>query len=79
MEFIDTHCHIYYDKYQDDINNVINKANENNIKYFDENLRITIIHMNWNPLLKKIPSKIVRNMGLKNIIPVILSYIFLVL
>jgi len=33
MEFIDTHCHIYYDKYQDDINNVINKANDNNIKY----------------------------------------------
>ena len=33
MEFIDTHCHIYYDKYQDDINDVINKANDNNIKY----------------------------------------------
>ena len=33
MEFIDTHCHIYYDKYQDDINDVINKANDNNIKH----------------------------------------------
>ena len=33
MEFIDTHCHIYYDKYKDDINDVINKANENNINH----------------------------------------------
>tara|TARA_Y100001970_G_scaffold43642_2_gene54393 strand:+ start:2997 stop:3752 length:756 start_codon:yes stop_codon:yes gene_type:complete len=32
MEFIDTHCHIYYDKYQNDINDVINRANNNNVK-----------------------------------------------
>ena len=32
MEFIDTHCHIYYDKYQDDIKDVINRANDNNVK-----------------------------------------------
>ena len=31
MEFIDTHCHIYYDKYQDDINEVISRANNNNV------------------------------------------------
>lgn len=31
MEFIDTHCHIYYDKYQDDIDNVINRAKDNNV------------------------------------------------
>ena len=32
MEFIDTHCHIYYDKYQDDINDVIDRAHDNNVK-----------------------------------------------
>jgi len=31
MEFIDTHCHIYYDKYEHDINDVINRANNNNV------------------------------------------------
>jgi len=33
MEFIDTHCHIYYDKYQNDISDVINRANDKNIKH----------------------------------------------
>ena len=33
MEFIDTHCHIYYDKYQDDIDDVINRANNNNVNH----------------------------------------------
>ena len=33
MEFIDTHCHIYYDKYQDDIEDVINRANNNNVNH----------------------------------------------
>ncbi len=31
MEFIDTHCHIYYDKYDHDINDVINRASNNNV------------------------------------------------
>jgi TatD DNase family protein len=31
MEFIDTHCHIYYDKYNHDINDVINRASNNNV------------------------------------------------
>jgi Tat protein secretion system quality control protein TatD with DNase activity len=30
MELIDTHCHIYYDKYQD-IDEVVDRAIENNI------------------------------------------------
>jgi len=33
MEFIDTHCHIYYDKYQNDISDVINRAKNKNIKH----------------------------------------------
>ena len=33
MEFIDTHCHIYYDKYQNDISEVINRAKDKNIKH----------------------------------------------
>ena len=33
MEFIDTHCHIYYDKYQNDISDVINRAKDKSIKY----------------------------------------------
>ena len=33
MEFIDTHCHIYYDKYQNDITDVINRAKDKNIKH----------------------------------------------
>tara|TARA_B100001996_G_scaffold349390_1_gene308066 strand:- start:1923 stop:2678 length:756 start_codon:yes stop_codon:yes gene_type:complete len=31
VEFIDTHCHIYYDKYDHDINDVINRASNNNV------------------------------------------------
>lgn len=33
MEFIDTHCHIYYDKYQNDISDVINRAKDKSIKH----------------------------------------------
>ena len=32
MYFIDTHSHIYYDKYSDDIDEVIDKAFQNNVK-----------------------------------------------
>ena len=32
MNFIDTHCHIYYDKYNKDIDSVINRAMDNNVK-----------------------------------------------
>ena len=31
MNLIDTHCHIYYDKYSDDIDQVINRSIEHNI------------------------------------------------
>ena len=31
MNLIDTHCHIYYDKYNDDIDQVISRSKENNI------------------------------------------------
>ena len=31
MELIDTHCHIYYDKYNNDLEEVIDRAKENNI------------------------------------------------
>ena len=31
MDLIDTHCHIYYDKYIEDIDQVINRAKEHNI------------------------------------------------
>ena len=31
MNFIDTHCHIYYDKFNHDIEEVINRAKENNV------------------------------------------------
>ena len=31
MELIDTHCHIYYDSYKKDIDDVIKKANKNNV------------------------------------------------
>ena len=32
MYYIDTHSHIYYDKYEDDLDEVINRAQDNNIK-----------------------------------------------
>ena len=32
MKFIDTHCHIYYDKYKDDLDQVVDRAIENNIE-----------------------------------------------
>ena len=32
MYFIDTHSHIYYDKYNDDLDLVINKSINNNVK-----------------------------------------------
>ena len=31
MQLIDTHSHIYYDKYKDDLNEVVNRATSNNI------------------------------------------------
>jgi len=31
IKLIDTHCHIYYDKYRDDIDEVINRSKYNNI------------------------------------------------
>ena len=31
MNLIDTHCHIYYDKYSDDIDQVFNRSIEHNI------------------------------------------------
>ena len=31
MQLIDTHSHIYYDKYKDDLSEVINRATANNI------------------------------------------------
>jgi len=31
VNFIDTHCHIYYDKFNHDIEEVINRAKENNV------------------------------------------------
>ena len=31
MQLIDTHSHIYYDKYKDDLNEVVNRATANNI------------------------------------------------
>ena len=33
MELIDTHCHIYYDKYLDDLDDVISRANKKNINH----------------------------------------------
>ena len=32
MKFVDTHCHIYYDKYKDDLDQVVDRAIENNIE-----------------------------------------------
>ena len=32
MEFIDTHAHIYYDKYNDDLEEVLDRARKNNVK-----------------------------------------------
>ena len=32
MSLIDTHCHIYYDSYKKDINEVLDRAKENNIR-----------------------------------------------
>ena len=33
MELIDTHCHIYYDKYSNDLDDVISRANKKNINH----------------------------------------------
>ena len=33
MELIDTHCHIYYDKYSEDLDDVISRANKKNINH----------------------------------------------
>ena len=32
MELIDTHCHIYYNKFDIDLNQVLDRAQENNVK-----------------------------------------------
>lgn len=64
MILVDTHTHLYLDEYKEDVQQVINKALENNVEYFFmPNIDSTTIKK-MNALCNKYPNKIFPMIGL---------------
>ena len=62
IEIVDTHCHLDFEENDNDINEVIHRANKNNVEYL-VSISVNLNNFELNKFLNVLPNKVLKKIG----------------